>query len=72
MTDALIENNVKELAMSWVGDYNITVNKIYKMLDLPIVKKHATFRYLFDRNAEFKRFTNEKSNKMQKTKKKTT
>lgn len=71
MIDQLKENKIKELEMSWVGDYNITVNKIYSMMGLPIVKKHATFRYLFDRNAEFKRFTNEKSNKMQKMQKNT-
>jgi hypothetical protein len=67
MIDALIEQKYRELEMSWVGDYNVTVNKIYSTLGIPVVKKHATFRYLFDRAAEFKRFTNESSNKMQKT-----
>jgi hypothetical protein len=67
MIDALIENNYKELEMSWVGDYNVSVNKIYSTLGIPIVKKHATYRYLFDRNADFKRFTNETSDKMKRT-----
>ncbi len=67
MIDALIENGYKELEMSWVGDYNVSVNKIYSTLGIPIVKKHATYRYLFDRNAEFKRFTNETSDKMKRT-----
>ncbi len=66
MIDALRKNNYKELEMSWVGDYNISVNKIYSTLGIPVVKKHATYRYLFDKNAEFKRFTNESSEKMKK------
>ncbi|MFH2094764.1 MAG: GNAT family N-acetyltransferase [Bacteroidota bacterium] len=66
MIDSLIENKYRELEMSWVGDYNITVNKIYSTLGIPIVKKHATYRYLFDRNKEFRRFTNETSNKTKK------
>ncbi|MFH2141144.1 MAG: GNAT family N-acetyltransferase [Bacteroidota bacterium] len=66
MIDALIKQKYRELEMSWVGDYNISVNKIYATLGIPVVKKHATFRYLFNKEAEFKRFTNESSNKMQK------
>lgn len=58
MVDALKRNKIKYLDMSWVGDYNITVNKIYRLLDIPIVKKHATFRYMFDRSKEVTRFTN--------------
>ncbi|HBS88746.1 MAG: hypothetical protein A2W91_19070 [Bacteroidetes bacterium GWF2_38_335] len=71
MVDALRKNNIKELEMSWVGDYNVTVNKIYSMLELPVVKKHATLRYMFDQSKEVKRFTNENSDKMQKTLKNT-
>jgi hypothetical protein len=58
MVEALIRNKIKVLDMSWVGDYNITVNKIYRLLDLPVVKKHITFRYMFDPTREVKRFTN--------------
>lgn len=70
MIDALRKNKIQELEMSWVGDYNITVNKIYQMLGLPVIKRHATYRFLFDRNAEFKRFTNEKAPKSEKIHKK--
>lgn len=66
MIDALRDNGYKQLEMGWIGDYNVSVNKIYATLETPIVKKHATYRYLFDRNAEFKRFTNETSEKMKK------
>ncbi len=58
MVDALIKNKIKVLDMSWVGDYNITVNKIYRLLDLPVVRKHATFRFMFDPSKEVVRFTN--------------
>ncbi|MBI4649676.1 MAG: GNAT family N-acetyltransferase [Bacteroidia bacterium] len=69
LIDTLKHHNIKELEMSWVGDYNVTVNKIYQTLDIPIVRRHITYRYLFDKNIEFKRFTNEQSNKMKKIRK---
>lgn len=59
MVDACIRNKIRFLDMSWVGDYNVTVNKIYRLLGIPVVKTHATMRYMFDRNREVKRFTNE-------------
>jgi hypothetical protein len=49
--------------MSWVGDYNITVNKIYRLLGLPVVKKHLTLRYMFDPAREVVRFTNVQTEK---------
>jgi len=58
MVDAVKKEKIKTLDMSWVGDYNTTVNKIYRLLGLPVVKTHATFRYLFDRSKEPQRFTN--------------
>jgi len=63
MVDALRKNKISILDMSWVGDYNITVNKIYRLLGIPVVKTHITFRCMFDPNAEFKRFTNEETEK---------
>jgi hypothetical protein len=54
--------------MSWVGDYNVTVNKIYRLLGLPVVKTHITFRYMFDRAMEVKRFTNEETGKSRRLK----
>lgn len=58
MVDAVIKNKIKTLDMSWVGDYNITVNKIYRLLGIPVVKTHITFRYLFDQTKPFERFSN--------------
>jgi hypothetical protein len=67
MAASLKEHGIKELEMSWVGEYNHTVNKIYKQMDnAEKAKTHATFRYLFDRDAKFERFTNEESNKAKK------
>ncbi len=63
MVDAVKKNKFKTLDMSWVGDYNITVNKIYRLMGLPVVKTHATFRYLFDRTKEPQRFTNVETEK---------
>lgn len=61
VTDAMKEEGIKELEMSWVGDYNPRVNKIYKHLgNSHHAKTHATFRFMIDENLEFKRFTNEK------------
>ena len=58
MVDALKKHRIKYLDMSWVGDYNVTVNKIYRLLDIPVVKTHATLRYMFDPTKEVQRFTN--------------
>ena len=59
MIESLKKAGVKELEMSWVGDYNPTVNKIYKhMINSVLAKTHATFRYMIDKNIEFERFTN--------------
>ncbi|MGM0649863.1 MAG: GNAT family N-acetyltransferase [Bacteroidota bacterium] len=64
MVETLKQHGIKELEMSWVGDYNDTVNKLYKQMhNTRLAKTHATYRYLFDRNAEFVRFTNEKAPK---------
>ncbi|MBN1198144.1 MAG: hypothetical protein JXA23_02245 [Bacteroidales bacterium] len=71
MVDAVKKEKIKTLDMSWVGDYNTTVNKIYRLLGLPVVKTHATFRYLFDRTKEPQRFTNietEKAKRLEATK----
>jgi hypothetical protein len=63
MVDALIRNKIKVLDMSWVGDYNVTVNKIYRLLGLPVVKKHLTLRFMFDPSREVVRFTNKETEK---------
>jgi len=59
MADACKKHGVTELEMSWVGDYNTTVNKMYKQMDNTVkAKTHVTYRFLFDRNKPFKRFEN--------------
>jgi hypothetical protein len=63
MIGACIRNKIKVLDMSWVGDYNTTVIKIYKLLEIPVVKKHLTMRFMFDPSKEVIRFTNTRTDK---------
>ncbi len=58
LTDAMKAEGMKELELSWVGDYNQTVNRMYGQFGAIKQKTHITYRYLFDRNAEFVRFSN--------------
>lgn len=59
MSEAMKEEGIKELEMSWVGDYNPKVNRIYKhMGNSTHAKTHATMRYVIDPNVIFERFTN--------------
>ena len=59
LTDTMREMGMKELELSWVGDYNLTVNRMYGQFGATKEKTHITYRYLFDPNAEFERFTNQ-------------
>jgi hypothetical protein len=63
MVDALKRNRIKVLDMSWVGDYNVTVNKIYRLWNLPVAKTHITYRCMFDPAMEVTRFTNAETEK---------
>ncbi len=58
LTDAMREDGLTELELSWVGDYNLTVNKMYSQFGATKAKTHITYRCLFDPNAEFRRFEN--------------
>jgi hypothetical protein len=59
LVDALKKQGITELEMSWVGDYNHTVNKMYKQMENTTrAKTHLTMRYMFDPNAPFERFMN--------------
>jgi hypothetical protein len=58
LVDAMREDGMEELELSWVGDYNITVNRMYSQFGATKKKTHITFRYLFDRKAEYRRFEN--------------
>jgi hypothetical protein len=62
-------DGLEELELSWVGDYNITVNRMYGQFGATKEKTHITYRFLFDRTLEFKRFEN-MSNKFSKDRKK--
>ncbi len=45
-----------EIELSWVGDYNPRMIRLYETTGAKPAKTHITYRYLFDRKAEFKRF----------------
>jgi len=45
-----------EIEFSWVGDFNPKMRKIFLSVGSVSVKHYITYRYLFDRNAEFKRY----------------
>ena len=60
MVESLKNSGIKELEMSWVGDYNPKVNKLYKHLgNTKLAKTHATFRFMIDKTIPFQRFTND-------------
>lgn len=44
-----------DLEMNWVGDFNPGMIKMVGQLGAKVKKTHITYRYLFDRHAEFKR-----------------
>ncbi len=50
----------KQIEFSWVGDFNPKMRKIFMSVGCESVKHYVTYRYLFDRNAEFKRYPIEK------------
>jgi GNAT superfamily N-acetyltransferase len=45
-----------EIEISWVADFNPKMRSVYEALGSKLSKIHITYRYLFDRNAEFVRF----------------
>ena len=46
----------REIEFSWVGDFNPKMRKIFLTVGSVSAKHYITYRYLFDRNAEFKRY----------------
>ena len=44
-----------DLEMNWIGDFNTTMIKLVEYIGGKPRKIHITYRYLFDRNASFKR-----------------
>ena len=57
-----IENALKqkpqytELEISWVGDFNPPMRKIWLAIGARAAKHYITYRYMFDRNAQYKRY----------------
>lgn len=49
----------RELELSWVGDYNPRMRSIYEAIGAQHVKTHITYRYMFDKQAPFKRYIDE-------------
>ena len=45
-----------EIEFSWVGDFNPKMRKIFMSVGCKSVKHYITYRYLFDRNAQYKRY----------------
>ncbi len=45
-----------EIEFSWVGDFNPKMRKIFMSVGAVSAKHYITYRYLFNRNAEFKRY----------------
>lgn len=45
-----------ELEFSWVGDFNPPMRKLWMAVGAVPAKTYITYRYLFDPNAEFKRY----------------
>lgn len=48
----------KEIELSWVGDYNPRMRKVYEQTGAVQKKVHVTYRLLFDPARPFERFTN--------------
>ena len=46
----------KEIELSWVGDFNPKMHKLYEEVGGVLAKKHRTYRHLFDPNATFERY----------------
>jgi hypothetical protein len=51
-----------EFELSWVGDYNPRMRKVYEQIGAVPMKKHITYRYMLNPSVPFARFTNEGGN----------
>ena len=50
------KHHYREIEFSWVADFNPKMRKIFISVGSVPVKNYITYRYLFDRNKEFKRY----------------
>ncbi len=46
----------KSFEMNWIGDFNIKMIRVCEQINALIVKRHATYRKLFDETKPFKRY----------------
>lgn len=60
----LKKKSYNEIELSWVGDYNPRMRKMYEQIGAQHRKTHATFRYMIDASIPFERFSNEGGNSM--------
>jgi hypothetical protein len=51
-----IKSHYTEIEFSWVADFNPKMRKIFIAVGCVPVKNYITYRYLFDRTKEFKRY----------------
>ncbi|MEZ0540592.1 hypothetical protein [Fibrella arboris] len=49
------KHQFSQLELNWIGDFNVRMIRFSKMLGGKVVKRHITYRFLFDREKEFKR-----------------
>lgn len=49
-------NRYEFYEMNWIGDFNTKMIKMCEQINVTVAKRHATFRYLFDREKPFKRY----------------
>lgn len=45
----------KYIELNWIGDFNTTMVKMCRIFGFKVVKKHTTYRLLFDKDAPFER-----------------
>jgi len=50
------KSHYTEIEFSWVGDFNPKMRKIFISVGCKSVKHYITYRYLFDRDAKFRRY----------------
>jgi hypothetical protein len=46
----------REYEMNWIGDFNPKMIRVAEQVTPHVVKRHATYRKLFDESKPFKRF----------------
>ena len=66
LSNTLVSKGFRDLELSWTGDYNKPVLNIYEQVGAYHQRTHVTYRYIFEKNIKFERFTNEKGYKARK------